>query len=351
MIGNIYINGEIGVAVDLKDVIKQVQDQKEASEYNVFINSIGGYVDTGFDIYNYLTNLNKPITTIGNGFVASIATVIFLAGSKRKLINGTQFMIHNPSGGIEGTSAQIENYNKELKDAENNLIKFYSEKTGLEKDALIPLLRNETFLDIDEALSFGFTTEKNLENIKASFKINNNKKNNEMLINQEDKKWFETLFSSFAKKINKTKNVMLLDATGKEINFPSLEEGLNPKIGDAGEVDGQPIPDGTYEMPSLNNASVTFVGGVITEIVEVETEMEMENLKKENEALKQQNLELTSKVSETENKILEIENEFKNLKTQITGRFQLNITNTEKENRKKDPELEKFINKFKHLKK
>ena len=147
MIGNIYITGEIGVNIELKDVIKQVQDQKEALEYNVYINSIGGYVDTGFDIYNYLTNLNKPITTIGTGFVASIATVIFLAGNKRKLTAGTQFMIHNPSGGVEGTAEQIENYNKSLKDAENNLIKFYSEKTGLEKDALIPLLRNETFLN------------------------------------------------------------------------------------------------------------------------------------------------------------------------------------------------------------
>lgn len=328
MVGNIYITGEIGVNIELKDVIKQVQDQKEALEYNIYINSIGGYVDNGFDIYNYLVNLNKPITTIGTGFVASIATVIFLAGAKRKLTAGTQFMIHNPSGGIEGTAEQIENYNKGLKDAENNLIKFYSEKTGLEKDALIPLLRNETFLSNEEAISFGFATETN-ETIKASFKINNNNKKNEMVLNQDDKNWFESLFSNFAKKFNKPKNVMLLDATGKEINFPSVEDGLNPQVGDAGEIDGQPVPDGTYEMPSLNNASVTFVGGVITEIVEVDNEIE--NLKKENEVLKQQNLELTSKVTETENKISEIENEFKNLKTQITGKFKFEVNKKEEQ--------------------
>lgn len=328
MVGNIYITGEIGVNIELKDVIKQVQDQKEALEYNIYINSIGGYVDTGFDIYNYLVNLNKPITTIGTGFVASIATVIFLAGAKRKLTAGTQFMIHNPSGGIEGTAEQIENYNKGLKDAENNLIKFYSEKTGLEKDALIPLLRNETFLSNEEAISFGFATETN-ETIKASFKINNNNKKNEMVLNQDDKNWFESLFSNFAKKFNKPKNVMLLDATGKEINFPSVEDGLNPQVGDAGEIDGQPVPDGTYEMPSLNNASVTFVGGVIREIVEVDNEIE--NLKKENEVLKQQNLELTSKVTETENKISEIENEFKNLKTQITGKFKFEVNKKEEQ--------------------
>lgn len=150
-----------------------------------------------------------------------------------------------------------------------------------------------------------------------------------MVLNQDDKNWFESLFSNFAKKFNKPKNVMLLDATGKEINFPSVEDGLNPQVGDAGEIDGQPVPDGTYEMPSLNNASVTFVGGVITEIVEVDNEIE--NLKKENEVLKQQNLELTSKVTETENKISEIENEFKNLKTQITGKFKFEVNKKEEQ--------------------
>jgi ATP-dependent Clp protease protease subunit len=322
MIGNIYITGEIGVDIDLRNVIKQVQDQKDALEYNVYINSIGGFVEEGFDIYNYLISLKKPINTIGIGIVASIATVIFLAGGKRKLNDGTQFMIHNPSGGINGTSDEISNYNKILQETENSLIKFYAETTGLEKEALIPLLRNETFLTIDEAISFGFANEKS-DNIKASFKIKNNNIN-KMENLEEQKSMFTQIMSSLNNVLKKfkIKNIMLIDANGIEINFPSVEEGLNPVVGDLGEIEGKPVPDGTYIMPSLNNVSVTFVGGAITEIVD---KTELINLITENESLKKQLSEAFSTI-ENSNKNLElIKNDLQNFKNEIKGKFNLKI--------------------------
>lgn len=342
MIGNIYITGEIGVEVHLIDVIKQVQDQKEALEYNVFINSIGGYVDVGFDIYNYLEKLNKTITTIGSGYVCSIATVIFLAGTKRILKNGVQFMIHNPSGGVEGTAEQIANYNKELINVENNLIKFYSEKTSLPKEALIPLLRNESFLTIDEAFSLGFSNEKLIENIKASFKINNKKNDKKMNLNVEDKNWLENLFTNFSKRFLKSKAIMLIDANGTEINFPEVDEGTNPQVGDKGEINGVSVEDGTYVMPSLNNASITFVGGVITEIIE---ENKLEPLKKENESLRDQLTEMTEKYENTNKKLTDFEIEFKELKNKFTAKFNFQVK--KEEIIVVDERLEKLKNKFK----
>ena len=58
-------------------LFKQVKRQPEATRFDVYINSEGGLVDVGFDIYNYLRSLGLPITTIGSGMVASIATVNF----------------------------------------------------------------------------------------------------------------------------------------------------------------------------------------------------------------------------------------------------------------------------------
>ena len=95
MTGNIYINGSIGTfydengnvldqGVNLLDVILQVKNQPKAEAFKVYIDSPGGYVDVGFEIYDYLKSLNKPITTIGQGLVASIATVIFMAGGHKK---------------------------------------------------------------------------------------------------------------------------------------------------------------------------------------------------------------------------------------------------------------------------
>src|SRR5690625_5103242 len=88
MNGNIYINGLIGTrlnekgeveekGVELLDVILQVKNQPKAESFTVYINSPGGYVDVGFEIHDYLKSLGKPIKTVGQGMVASIATVIF----------------------------------------------------------------------------------------------------------------------------------------------------------------------------------------------------------------------------------------------------------------------------------
>ena len=101
MTGNIYISGQIGSfdgtpGIELIDVVSQVKKQPKATAFNVHINSEGGLVDVGFDIYHYLKSLGKPITTIGSGIVASIATVIFMAGSKRLIRENTPFMIHLP---------------------------------------------------------------------------------------------------------------------------------------------------------------------------------------------------------------------------------------------------------------
>jgi ATP-dependent protease ClpP protease subunit len=96
-IGKIFISGLIGEDTNLLDVIKQVKAQSSATEFVVKIDSTGGYVDTGMDIYNYLRNLKKPITTITSK-AYSIASVIFMAGDVRIIPEGTidAVMIHLP---------------------------------------------------------------------------------------------------------------------------------------------------------------------------------------------------------------------------------------------------------------
>ena len=87
---NIYIQGVIGENTTLIDVIRQTESQKEADVYNVYITSPGGLIEEGFDIYNYLVNLGKPVTTYARGNCDSIATVIFQAGAKRYIDENIQ---------------------------------------------------------------------------------------------------------------------------------------------------------------------------------------------------------------------------------------------------------------------
>src|SRR5690606_10750507 len=163
MIGKIYIQGQIGSfedekGVELIDVISQVRKQPEATSFEVYLNTPGGVVDTGFDIYNFLKSLGVPITTIGGGvgesnktddkIVASMGTVLFMAGQKRIVLPGTKFMIHLPMGGISfATAEEMEAHSKHMRDVENKVINFYTKELGLNKEAVSPLLKNETWLN------------------------------------------------------------------------------------------------------------------------------------------------------------------------------------------------------------
>ena len=84
------------------------------------------------------------------------------------------------------------------------------------------------------------------------------------------------LLSAFAAWLNKfdaeVVALVLQDSNSTEIEFPDLEAGDTPKVGDKAMIDGSPIPDGSYIMPSLDNVTVTFKDGAVEEIVEAETE-------------------------------------------------------------------------------
>jgi ATP-dependent Clp protease, protease subunit len=336
MNGQIYINGQIGanageVGVNLIDIIKQVKGQPFATSFDVYINSEGGYVDVGFDIYDYLMSLKKSgviINTIGTGLVASIATVIFMSGDSRKLKSGTSFMIHLPSGDVQGTADEIASYSQMLKDTENKLVKFYMNETGLTDEAVRPLLKQETWLDSSSAFELNFITEHEME-FNAVAKFSNINTNINTTMTNEDKNWIESQFEKFTALFKGSpKNIVLLDSTGIEIEFPDVAEGATPAVGDMALVDGQPA-EGTFIMPQLSNASVTFVAGAITEIVEAGTnDEEMATLKSENESLKKQ-LEdaqanvttATAKAEEVETKLGTIETEFTNFKAQVKAKF------------------------------
>lgn len=296
MKGVINIIGEIGVDVHLVDIISQVENQKEATAFDVIINSIGGSVDVGFDIYNYLVSLNVPIKSIGRELVASAATVIFMAGSERVLEQGTEFMIHLPWGGVEGTAQEISDYSEMLKKYEKKIVDFYVKTTNLSSEAIYPLLNYETWLSQKLAFDLRFTTSV-ANDLPVLAKANFNfKPDNKMT--EEQKGFFDKLNSKVDAIMNKlsgktedVKAILLQDANGVEIEFPDVMEGEQPEVGvSTAMVDGAPA-EGEYLMP--DGQTYIFVGGVLTEIVEpvdanaeriAQLEQELEQAKAEAQA-------------------------------------------------------------------
>ncbi len=286
----VYINGLIGnwneqKGIGLSDVVSQIQAQQNFDEIEIRIgNSIGGVVQTGFDIYNYLTSINKPITTVVESYCASITSIIFLAGEKRLIKDGARLMIHNPWGKPEGDADLLQAYSDELRKVEKNLADIYNKRTNIGKEALTALMRDETEMNADEAISLGFATGK-AEDLKIAAYLKLNDMSKKKSLKDQLKEALAKLSG------DEPVNLTLQDGTGKEIIFETENE--KPTIGDKATVDDAPAT-GEFVMP--NGETLVFENGELKEIKDKPQENEevaamIRSIVKEEigNALKQQN--------------------------------------------------------------
>lgn len=321
--------------VNLKDVKKQVDAQKEAKSITVHIHSPGGVVTEGFAIHDFIRSQGKPVTTIIEGECASIATVIALAGDTRKMTSNSDFMIHMPWGMAAGESEDIQKYADHLRRDEDKIADFYANKTKMDKDSILDMMKKETFMSAEQALEYGFITEIATV-MRAVALLKPNSKNNKMSKDTITKEEAEGLFAKLEKKIenffkkDKTQAKLVQDANGTEIDFPDLAEDDTPSVGDKATIDGS-AAEGEHVMPS--GETYVFESGELSEIKPEEEETEdnseeVENLKTEVQNLKQQLKDaekekkaLNKKVTDNEADMKEIQKEIKALKKGIGSGF------------------------------
>ena len=157
--------GQYYSSKDLYAALKS-QEVEEADEIEVVINSIGGDVVEGFAMYDLLRNYPKPITTIGYK-IHSIASVIFLAGSKRKAVKNARALIHNawmtpedldPKMMLNAkTLEEIKRFNER---ADSQILSVYAERAGRNNaEVLQVLMEKETTLNAEDLLRYKFATE------------------------------------------------------------------------------------------------------------------------------------------------------------------------------------------------
>lgn len=300
---DIFIYGDIGEKVKLIDVVTQVRNNPNADGFNVHINSPGGYVDTGFQIFDYLKSLKKPVTTIGESLVASIATVIHSAGDKRTVMPNTDYMIHLPMGGIDGTADEIEKYGEEVKAVENRILKFYMDTTGNTKEAILPLLQEETWLNEDQLLTLGFITEKT-QKIAAKAYLKS-PKNKNMSTEKKEGDLISALTKALKGLVKSEVNAKKIVFTGdqKEVLFPELDEEASIEVGATATIEGSPAEG---EVILADGRTLVFEAGAVTEI--------REEMEEEDEEMAVRIQELEKQLSDQAEAINKKEEEIQNLK-------------------------------------
>lgn len=293
VIGIINIHGCIGTidgvqGVELIDVIAQVQSQPDAESFIVDINSPGGDCDKGYEIYNYLRSIGKPLTTRISGQCMSIATIPYLAGDIR--ISGP-IMIHNPwLSNMSGDSDELLLAAEMMRSEEDKMIDFYAEHTGNTREALDALMKSETYLTPEQALTLKFSTT---SQIKPLAYKNSMSKVIESLDSLLKKYGFKE-----QKQEPQKKALSVTDASGATFNIEMA--GDTPAVGDmVTDANGQPV-SGKLDLAEMN-VSLTIEAGVVTEVAPMQSQATAEQvaaLQKENEELKAAYTKLENEVAE-----------------------------------------------------
>ncbi len=140
-------------------IAQELSELDTSKPLTVYINSYGGEVAEGLAIYNQLKRF-KQCKTVVDGFAASIASVIFMAGKERVMFPSSLLFIHNAWTKAVGDSEELRKTADDLEKITEASIGAYMEHVNIGEDKLKEMLDAETWLSADEAVEMGFATEK-----------------------------------------------------------------------------------------------------------------------------------------------------------------------------------------------
>ncbi len=140
------------------DVEAAVKDLKPGEKLEVLINSCGGSVLAGQEIYSELRRRNDVEIEI-QSIAGSAASVIAMAGHS-KISPVATIMIHNVSvSGASGDCNEMEKQAEVLRQMNEALANAYVEKTGMEMEKVLELMNEETWLTAKQCVELGFVDE------------------------------------------------------------------------------------------------------------------------------------------------------------------------------------------------
>jgi ATP-dependent Clp protease protease subunit len=131
-------------------------DNPEKDIY-LYLNSPGGIVSSGMAIYDTMQHLRAPINTICMGMAASMGSFLLSAGTpgKRAALPHSRIMIHQPSGGAQGTAADIEIQAREILYLRGKMNDLYAKHTGQPLAQIERDMERDRFMSAEEAKDYG----------------------------------------------------------------------------------------------------------------------------------------------------------------------------------------------------
>lgn len=243
LMANVQINilGEISDGLNGFLNLKYRFDEAEGQDIELVINSGGGSVTEGMAMADLISSYPNETTTTGIGLVASIATVVLLAGKKVQMTENSFMMIHRPWSYSVGNSDELEATAELLDKMEEKLLDIYvnavnkrkGEEMNLRKK-IKKMMAAETWMTAEEAKDFGFideivkTGEKKIDILPLQSSLN--KFQNvpaALLINKtNDDDMGNSILEKIKTLLNNTEEIQVVEPTVEPINEPEKEDEL-----------------------------------------------------------------------------------------------------------------------------
>ncbi len=130
-------------------------------DINLYIHSPGGMVTAGLAIYDTMQFVKPDIATLCMGQAASMGAVLLAAGAKgkRSVLPNSRIMVHQPLGGTQGQTADIEIYTREMVKMRDQLNGLLAKHTGRPLEQIEKDTDRNYFMSAQEAKTYGIVDE------------------------------------------------------------------------------------------------------------------------------------------------------------------------------------------------
>lgn len=126
-------------------------------EIKFYINSPGGVVTSGMVIYDTMRMIKSPVSTICMGMAASMGSILLSGGEKGKrfIFPHGEVMIHQPSGGGQGTSADLEIMADQIRKIKELGAKILAENCGQPFEKIMKDFNRDYWMGAEESVHYG----------------------------------------------------------------------------------------------------------------------------------------------------------------------------------------------------
>jgi ATP-dependent Clp protease protease subunit len=138
-----------------------LEAEEPEQDIYIYINSPGGVVTSGMAVYDTMLYVKPDIQTICIGQASSMGALLLAAGTKGKrfALRNSRIMIHQPSGGFQGQSVDIDIHAKEILRMRDTLDKILSEHTGQPLKKVRSDTDRDFFMSGEDAKKYGIVDE------------------------------------------------------------------------------------------------------------------------------------------------------------------------------------------------